>query len=147
MLPLILGIGLLLLITSEARDKTAPSAADEIFVWVRGTLRYQPPVRKRIIDSFIYRQIGLTPQPDLAMLITPPVTGQVFSTVESGAWGWGNGMHAQGFDLWVRPVLHLPIGPEEPIVFLQPGAPAPQGMAMLIGADTPWPAAPAGAPL
>lgn len=144
MLPLLLGVGLLLLITSKAPG--GPGRVDEIFQRLRGALRYRPIPRKQIIDSLVFRALYPPAQggpPDTAFIVTG--AGRIFGPNESGAWFQLRALHDQGFDLWVRPQLHESFGEQpEPVMFLLPGAPAPPDMAMLIGADTPWPEPPPG---
>lgn len=135
-------------IAAAQKKSTLAAAVDRdeqaktLFNVIRNRLVYKPQLRAIIINTYFSRQLQLTDQPNLVLLVAGP--GEAIGFQQSGAWFMLRALHADGFNIWVPTNAHIPVALPQPALFLPPSDPGPaEGFARLIAVTEPWPAPPA----
>ncbi len=144
---LILGLIALTLITAAQKKKGLAGAVERdsqakaVFNVIGGRLVFKPNVAKLIIDSLFSRQVQLTQESNLVMVVPGP--GEPIPAQNFGAWFMLKSLHADGFNIWVPTNMHIPAAVPQPVLFLPPTEQGPaEGFARLISVTEPWPAPP-----
>jgi len=150
MFPLVLiGLGLFLIAAAgekkprpPSEPKPLPPELAAVFDQIAGQLVYKPEVAGMTIASLHYRYATPPPDNQPGVVIITPGPGTPIGPDDWGAYWALQGLHAEGYDIWVPINFHLPAQIPHAVAYVRPGEGAQAayaGYALLIAANQSWP--------